>query len=78
MGICEDAKGKIAIGTRSSEIAELIVSKHKTVIKGHWEGELWGLTVHTRQEWKKKLFVFHYIKKYFMYFFINMSLSIYV
>jgi microtubule-associated protein-like 6 len=49
VAICEDKNGKIAIGTRSSEIAEIIVSKHKTVIKGHWDGELWGLTIHTKQ-----------------------------
>ena len=35
--------------THSSEIAEIIVSKHKTVIKGHWDGELQGLTIHTKQ-----------------------------
>ena len=42
---------KIAIGTRSSEIAEFGIGgniKPKTVIKGHFDGELWGLAVHTK------------------------------
>jgi len=41
--------GRILIGTRGSEIIEL-VGKNPTVhIRGHFDGELWGLTTHPSQ-----------------------------
>jgi len=37
----------IVIGTRGSEILELTKDKKsKIVVKGHWDGELWGLVTH--------------------------------
>jgi len=39
--------GSIAVATRSSEIAEIMPNK-RILIKGHWEGELWGLCINPK------------------------------
>lgn len=42
------ATGAIAVATRSSEIAEIAPGKPRIVVKGHWDGELWGLCVNPK------------------------------
>jgi hypothetical protein len=41
VSIAENLQGKIAVGTRSSEIAEIAPNKPKTVLKGHWDGMIY-------------------------------------
>lgn len=46
--ICEK-DGRILIGTRSSDIVELVNKAPTVHIRGHFDGELWGLTTHPSQ-----------------------------
>lgn len=43
---------KLAVGTRASEILEINIGgmggKPKVVTKGHFDGELWGLAIHSK------------------------------
>ena len=46
--VCEK-DGKILVGTRGSEIIEFINKAPVVHIRGHFDGELWGLTTHPNQ-----------------------------
>lgn len=46
--LCEK-DGKILVGTRGSEILEFINKSPTVHIRGHFDGELWGLTTHPAQ-----------------------------
>ena len=50
VAICEHTNGNIAAGTRGSEIIEFSNKKPKVVMRGHWDGELWGLCTHPKQQ----------------------------
>lgn len=43
---------KLAVGTRASEILEISIGgsggKPRIVTKGHFDGELWGLAMHSK------------------------------
>ena len=48
--IAEDNGNRIIIGTRASEIVEILnYNQPKTLMNGHSVGELWGLAVHPNQ-----------------------------
>ena len=47
--VYEHKSGKMAIGTRASEIIEIDTNKRpKVLLRGHFEGELKGLCCHPR------------------------------
>jgi WD40 repeat protein len=48
--ICTNSKGDLLIGTRGSEIVEIInQSKGTILMRGHYNNELWGLTIHPKK-----------------------------
>ena len=47
--VCENEAGNILIGTRGGEIIE-IEDKPKIILRGHFDGELWGLCAHPKKD----------------------------
>ncbi len=49
--ICCNSKGDLLIGTRGSEIVEITNNQSKGIVlmRGHYNNELWGLTVHPKK-----------------------------
>jgi WD40 repeat protein len=48
--ICENSNGNILVGTRASEIIEFIDEKPVIHLRGHFDNELWGLSIHPSSE----------------------------
>ncbi|MCQ2819417.1 MAG: EF-hand domain-containing protein, partial [archaeon] len=46
----QDLNGNILVGTRGGEIIEVINDVPNIVLRGHWDGELWGLCVDPKEE----------------------------
>lgn len=47
--LCENAKGSILVGTRGGEIIEFNNNQPKVLMRGHFDDELWGLSVHPKR-----------------------------
>ena len=47
--VCENDKGNILVGTRGGEIIEFEGNKPKILLRGHFDGELWGLCPHPKK-----------------------------
>ena len=47
--VCENDTGNILVGTRGGEIIEFEGNKPKILLRGHFDGELWGLCSHPKK-----------------------------
>ena len=47
--VCENDTGNILVGTRGGEIIEFEGNKAKILLRGHFDGELWGLCSHPKK-----------------------------
>ena len=48
--VCTNDEGDILIGTRGGEILEIQDNTPKICLRGHFDGELWGLCVHPKKD----------------------------
>ena len=48
--VCENNEGGILIGTRGGEIIEIENDKPKICLRGHFDGELWGLCADPKKD----------------------------
>ena len=48
--VCTNDEGDVLIGTRGGEILEIQDNKPRVCLRGHFDGELWGLCVHQKKD----------------------------